>query len=99
MASDRRWTGGIANREWVRGHAATREINRQQLTAGVAAYLADCRTHRDLLTAKYHPTEAGALKAVYHVGDAEAEFIRGAYAEACRRADGEPPAGEAREHG
>lgn len=94
MASDQRWTGGIANREWSRGHSAGHLIDRDRLTADVRRYLADCRTHRNLLTAKYHPTEDGALKAIFHRGGEEEAVIRAAF-----RADGEAPAAEAREHG
>jgi hypothetical protein len=81
MASDQRWTGGIANREWTRGHTATREINPAELAAGVKAYLADCHAHQPILSAKYHPTQDSALKAVYHAGPAEAECIRTVFAE------------------
>lgn len=79
MASDQRWTGGIANREWVRGHAAQREINPGELANGVKAYLADCQRHQALLSSEYHPTVKSCLKAVYHVGPAEAQCIRDTY--------------------
>lgn len=92
MASDQRWTGGIANREWSRGHSAGHLIDRDRLTADVRRYLADCRTHRNLLTAKYHPTEDGALKAIYHRSGEEADVIRAAF-----RADASPSAAGARD--
>lgn len=100
MASDQRWTGGIANREWTRGHAAPHLTGKDRLTADVRTYLADCRKHQALLTPAYHPTLAGALKVIHHYpGDVPA--IRVAYAELTdgRRTDGGPAAGEAREHG
>ena len=87
MSSDPRWTGGIANREWSRGHTAGHLIDRDRLTTDVRAYLADCRTHRNLLAAKYHPTEDGALKAIYHRGGDEAAFIRGAFGELAEARD------------
>ena len=81
MPRDQRWTGGLANREWTRGHATTREINPAELAAGVKAYLADCQRHQALLSATYHPTPVGCLKAVYHVGPGEAQCIRDTYAQ------------------
>jgi hypothetical protein len=82
MASDQRWTGGVANREWTRGHTAGRVINHDRIKADVTAYLADCHANRALLSPAYHPTEAGALKAIYHHGDAEADAVRAAYQQA-----------------
>ncbi|HEX4830293.1 MAG TPA: hypothetical protein VH478_04285 [Trebonia sp.] len=80
MASDQRWTGGIANRDWSAGHAPARDIPAAQLASGVKAYLADCDRHRAMLSPAYHPTAGGACKAVYHAGTREAEFIRSVFA-------------------
>jgi hypothetical protein len=87
MASDQRWTGGVANREWTRGHAASRTIDRDRLTAQVDAYLADCRKHRAIINAAYHPTEAGALKIIHHHDTTEADVIRGLYRGAMEACD------------
>src|ERR1044071_5726993 len=77
--------------------------------AEVAASLADCDRHRDVLDPKYHPTERGALKCVphRHHHDTEAdrtaeEQVKAAYHAATarpRRASGPsgpsgPPAGQ-----
>jgi hypothetical protein len=79
VPSDPRWTGGIANREWTRGHPAGHVIDRDRLTAQVDAYLADCRKHRAIINPAYHPTEAGALKIICHRSDEEAAVIRDLY--------------------
>jgi hypothetical protein len=76
---DRRWTGGIANREWQRGRQAGRVIDHVRLSGDVRRYLADCRAHAAALSAKYHPTEASALKVIHHHGHAEEDVIRGAF--------------------
>lgn len=78
MSADRRWTGGIANRAWERGVSAGHPIGVDRLKDGVRAYLADCNA-APWLDPAYHPTEAGALKAVYHRGRDEADIIRGIY--------------------
>ena len=78
MSADRRWTGGTANREWTRGVSAGHVIDVDRLKADVRDYLADCRA-APWLNPAYHPTEAGALKAVYHRTIAEAEIIRGIF--------------------
>lgn len=88
MASDQRWTGGIANREWSRGHAAAHVTDKDRLMADVRQYLADCRTHQAILSPKYHPTLASALKVIHH-HPGDVATIQDAYGEACR-ADGEP---------
>jgi len=76
MASDRRWTGGTANRDWCAGVAVVPETGPERLAEGVAAYVADCRRHRAFLSPAYHPTGDGACKAVFHRGPGEAAFIR-----------------------
>lgn len=76
MASDRRWTGGTANRDWSAGTAVVTEVPAERLTAGVKAYLADCRRHRAILSAKHHPTPDGACKAVFHRTSGGDAFIR-----------------------
>lgn len=78
MASDQRWTGGTANRDWSAGQQPIRVTDHERLKADVRAYLADCRTHRALLAPKYHPAVESALKAIYH-HDGEEAFIREAY--------------------
>lgn len=79
MSADRRWTGGIANREWQRGTApraaeVVSEAKRLELEAQVKRYLADCRRF-DL-----EPSERMALKIVFHKGREQAEAVRDAYA-------------------
>jgi len=78
MSADRRWTGGIANREWTRGGQAAPIPDTERLKTGVLAYLADCRA-APWLDPAYHPTEAGALKAVFHRARAEADIVRDLY--------------------
>lgn len=75
MSADRRWAGGIANRTWERGVSAGHVVDVDQLKADVRAYLADCRT-APWLDPKYHPTAAGAVKAIHHHTPAEADIIR-----------------------
>ena len=89
MPSDPRWTGRTANREWTRGHAAGHVIDPDRLAADVRAYVTDCRTHHALLTAKYHPTMDGALKAVFHRSTEEAGVIRHLYQLATEAHDGQ----------
>jgi hypothetical protein len=70
VSSDRRWTGGLANREWQRGtQAAAVPLDIEQLRAQVRRYLADCK--RAGLASAYHPTAAGACKVIYHQGTAQ----------------------------
>jgi hypothetical protein len=89
MASDQRWTGGLANREWQRGSKpAGRVIDADRLSWDVRRYLADCRAHSGILSPRYHPTEAGALKAVYHRGREEEDVIRGEFAQQAGTGDG-----------
>lgn len=66
MPSDLRWTGGIANRDWVAGHPVGPATDRDRLKRDVAAYLTDCRTHQRILNRAYHPTTEGALKIIHH---------------------------------
>ena len=63
-------------------------IDAARLSWDVRRYLADCRAHSGILSPKYHPTEAGALKAVYHRGREEEDVIRGEY---CRFTAGGKP--------
>jgi hypothetical protein len=51
----------------------------------VAAYLADCARHADLLSSAYHPTESGALKMIWHRGEDQADQIRAAFRAAAAR--------------
>lgn len=74
MSSDRRWTGGVANRDWSAGVAVVAEVPAARLTQGVQDYLADCRRFR--LANEYHPTPDGAVKIVYHRTKAGEQFIR-----------------------
>lgn len=69
----------MANREWQRGTAPTLTVDVDDLTAQVRRYLADCRANRSILNPAHHPTEAGALKIVFHRSDAEKTAIRAAY--------------------
>lgn len=82
MSRDLRWTGGTANREWVRGVSAGHTIDADQLKADVRAYLADCRA-APWLNPAYHPTEAGAIKAIHHRTRTEEEIIRGIFQREC----------------
>lgn len=84
MSGDRRWTGGIANREWQRGAQPTSVTDRKRIAADVAAYLADCRQHQQILSPRYHPTVTGALKTVFHRSHEEAAVIRAEYRHAMR---------------
>lgn len=77
MASDLRWTGGPANREWCAGQRAGRVIDPERITRDVKRYLTDCQRFR--LDLKYHPTEASCLKVVYYAGTREADAIRAEY--------------------
>jgi hypothetical protein len=45
-------------------------------TAAVRDYLATCETNAGLLSKKYHPTEDGAVKLIFHHGSDEADEIR-----------------------
>lgn len=79
MSSDRRWTGGAANREWQRGTQPQAAPDAGGLTAHVAQYLAECRAHQQLLDRRYHPTEEGALKVIFHRGRDQETAIRLAF--------------------
>lgn len=54
-------------------------------SAEVAQYLADCAAHPGL-ECRYHPTEDGAVKLIWHRGPDQAGQIRAAF-----RAAAEPP--------
>jgi hypothetical protein len=82
MASDQRWTGGTATREWTRGHPIGPVIDHPRILGDVRRYLADVAQHRQLLSAEVHPTVKSCLKFVFHSSDEEADAIRAAYAEA-----------------
>lgn len=86
MSSDRRWTGGAANREWQRGTAPgprAAELERGGLAAWAAeqarAYLAGCRMMRALLDPRYHPTADGMVKIVWCRDKAAETALRAAY--------------------
>lgn len=79
MASDQRWTGGTANRDWSAGQQAGRVISPESLTADVGQYLTDCATYRSYLSPAHHPTLAGCLKVIYHVGAEHKAIIAEAY--------------------
>jgi len=81
MSSDQRWTGGTANREWQRGtrHDPPPDLN--TIRSLVRNYLADCASYRDLLNPRYHPTEDGALKVIYHQGPDQETAVRAIFRE------------------
>lgn len=54
-------------------------LDLEELLAQVRAYFRDCEAAPGLSPA-YHPTEAGALKVIYHRDKAEAGQIRWAFA-------------------
>lgn len=54
-----------------------------ELRSRIRRYLADCRKYREILDPRYHPTEAGAIKIIFHRGRLEAQQIRDAYRELC----------------
>lgn len=64
MSGDRRWTGGVANREWQSGARLEQPLDEDYITGQVKAYLRDCRRSPHL-DPKYHPTASGAVKVVY----------------------------------
>lgn len=75
MSADPRRTGGAANRGWCDGVPMHEPPpDRDYLAAQVDLYLADCVVY-DL-----KPTEATALKAVYHRTEREARVIRAEFA-------------------
>lgn len=75
MASDQRWTGGAANREWQSGTRAEPLVDRDAILAQVRQYLADCRRHQAVLSAKHHPAEHSAVQVVF----GPADIVRAAY--------------------
>jgi hypothetical protein len=83
VSSDQRWTGGAANREWQSGRVAEPPVDTDYITGQVRLYLADCVEHQ--LTS----TEAGCLKIVHHVTDAQKQAVIWAY----RRAKSDQYAG------
>jgi hypothetical protein len=54
-------------------------------TTAVLEYLDDCDALAGLLSRKYHPTENGAVKAIFHRGPDEADEIRATFREESRR--------------
>lgn len=76
MSSDRRWTGGLANREWQRGtQAAAGPMDWAWVVEQVLTYISDCRAAG--LADRYHPTAAGAVKVIYHRGEQQrAQIVR-----------------------
>jgi hypothetical protein len=83
MSSDRRWTGGAANREWQRGTQPLETLlPRDYIAAQIRAYQADCYAARKILNPRYHPTAAGFLKLIPHQGDMQRHQILREYAKA-----------------
>ena len=76
MSSDKRWTGGIANRGWQSGTTAEPVVDVEAITRAVGEYVADCRTLRRT------PTERGCLKAVFHAGAGQKKAVIAAFREA-----------------
>lgn len=75
VASDQRWTGGLANRGWQSGTRLEPVVDKAAILAQVRAYLTDCRRYQAILSPKYHPTEDSAVKVVFGPDD----VIRAAY--------------------
>lgn len=73
MASDQRWTGGVANREWQSGTRPATVVDVDAVTTQVRSYLRDCRRFR--LDPQYHPTIDGVLKLVFWRGAAQKEAV------------------------
>jgi hypothetical protein len=73
VASDQRWTGGIANREWQAGRPAEPTVDADYITRQVKLYLADCVKNH--LTS----TEETCLKVVFHVTGAQKQAVIWAY--------------------
>jgi hypothetical protein len=80
MASDSRWTGGLANRQWQRGtRRAVGLLDPQWVSRQVDIYRQDCYAARATLNPAYHPTAAGAARVIFHRGAEQAEQIRAAF--------------------
>jgi hypothetical protein len=47
-----------------------------RFTLAVLEYLDDCKASKDTLSPKYHPTDSGAVKMIFHRTPDEAEEIR-----------------------
>lgn len=75
MASDQRWTGGIANREWRSGTKPEQPVDTDGVKRQVAEYIADC--------VKNHLTsnETGCLKVVFHKTGAQKQAVIWAFRE------------------
>ena len=87
MSSDKRWTGGVANREWNRGTAPLARADevmsaaaRQVLQTAVKRYLDECARFRTLLRAADHPTPRGMLHMVWCRDEAERDAALEEYA-------------------
>lgn len=52
-----------------------------RFTTAILDYLDDCDTHAGVLASKYHPTEQGAVKAIFHRGPDDAAEIRATFRE------------------
>lgn len=76
MSSDRRWTGGLANRQWQRGIAPPDQpMDWAWVVEQVLTYIRDCKAAG--ISDKYHPTAGGALKVVFHRGGQQrAQIVR-----------------------
>lgn len=73
MASDQRWTGGLANREWQRGSRVEQPVDSDYIALQVRRYLKDCARF------ELAPSEAMCLKVIFHAGDAQKQAVVGAY--------------------
>lgn len=94
MSHDKRWTGGIANREWQRGTQAGPVTDLEAVKAHVLRYLADCRRFASKLCADDHPTEDGVLKIVYWHGDAQKQAVLSVYRQLTRTRAKTPARGQ-----
>jgi hypothetical protein len=70
MASDKRWTGGAANREWQRGSRAEQPVNIPYLVLQVKAYMEDCERFRAIL-GPGHPNWNAAKHVIFCRNDEE----------------------------
>jgi hypothetical protein len=78
MSSDSRWSGGAANREWQRGTRPGQPVDTDAIAVQVRRYLRDCAA-APWLDGRYHPTEDGALKVVFHRGREQETAVRAAF--------------------
>jgi hypothetical protein len=85
VASDKRWTGGVANRGWQSGTALEPVVDADAIAVQVRRYLADCRKYKAVLSPAHHPTEKSMLQVVFTRSDTEKRAAIAAFREAVSR--------------